>query len=82
VGAGFVNADQEGVVGKPDDGALFSFVSVEEVSTNGVERSFSLTQGSHTHAHPLELDTLPTQKFNHKHASSVGGGQLCSGGRR
>lgn len=36
--------DQEGVVGKPDDGALFSFVSVEEVSTNGVERSFSLVQ--------------------------------------
>ncbi|ELR21814.1 regulator of chromosome condensation (RCC1) repeat domain containing protein [Acanthamoeba castellanii str. Neff] len=37
--------DQEGVVGKPDDGALFSFVSVEEVSINGVvERSFSLVQ--------------------------------------
>jgi hypothetical protein len=45
---GVINADQEGVVGKPDDGALFSFVSVEEVSINGVvERSFSLAQGSH-----------------------------------
>ena len=49
-GGGFVNADQEGVVGKPDDGALFSFDSIEEVSTNGVERSFSLTQGSCTSA--------------------------------
>jgi hypothetical protein len=53
---GVINADQEGVVGKPDDGALFSFVSVEEVSTNGVvERSFSLAQGSRTPCPPITL---------------------------
>jgi hypothetical protein len=39
-------ADDEGVVGKPDDGGLFSFDTIDEVSPEGaIERTYSLAQG-------------------------------------